>query len=41
MVMTGNFFVSPGNPVGEMGGSVLLSGAGNYMGSGIFAGKIR
>jgi hypothetical protein len=45
MALQGSFFQglpSPSgvpNPVGEMGGSVAISGANNYLGSGIFAAK--
>jgi hypothetical protein len=39
MIMTGNLFRGT-SPVGEMGGNVLVGGT-NYLGSGIFAGKMR
>ena len=37
MAVQGSFFQGASNPVGEMGGSVAISGANNYSGSGIFA----
>ena len=40
MIMTGNLFRGAQSPVGEMGGNVLVGGT-NYLGSGIFAGKMR
>ena len=40
MVMTGNLFRGVSSPVGEMGGNVYISGT-NYIGSGIFAGRMR
>ena len=36
MALQGSFFQGARSPVGEMGGSVALSGT-NYLGSGIFA----
>ena len=40
MIMTGNLFRGTQGPVGEMGGNVLVGGT-NYLGSGIFPGKLR
>ena len=40
MVMTGNLFRGAASPVGEMGGNVFVSGS-NYIGSGIFAGRMQ
>jgi hypothetical protein len=40
MVLTGSFFKGATNPVGEMGGSVLVTGS-NYVGGGIFAAKMK
>jgi hypothetical protein len=40
MIMTGNLFRGAQSPVGEMGGNVLVGGS-NYLGSGIFAGRMR
>lgn len=40
LALTGQFFRGVSSPVGEIGGSAILSGS-NYIGSGIFAGKIR
>jgi hypothetical protein len=40
MLMTGSFFRGSQSPVGEMGGNVLVNGQ-NYLGSGIFAGRMR
>jgi hypothetical protein len=37
MALQGSFFQGKTSPVGEMGGSVAISGANNYLGSGIFA----
>lgn len=37
MTLQGSFFQGPHSPVGEMGGRVAISGAGGYLGSGIFA----
>ena len=39
MIMTGNLFRGAQSPVGEMGGNVLVRR--NYLGSGIFAGRMR
>jgi len=36
MVLIGNFFKGPNNPVGEMGGNFNVVGT-RYIGSGIFA----
>jgi hypothetical protein len=41
MVLQGSFFQGKTSPVGEMGGSVAISGANNYLGSGIFAASKR
>jgi hypothetical protein len=41
MTLQGSFFQGPNSPVGEMGGSVAISGANNYLGSGIFAATKR
>jgi hypothetical protein len=40
MFMTGNLFRGTQSPVGEMGGNVLVGGP-NYLGSGIFAGRMK
>lgn len=40
MVVTGQFFRGASSPVGEMGGGVVINGS-NYLGSGIFAAKMR
>ena len=40
MIMTGSFFRGSQRPVGEMGGNVQVDGQ-NYLGSGIFAGRMR
>ena len=37
MTLQGSFFQGKTSPVGEMGGSVALSGPNSYLGSGIFA----
>ncbi|HVV43263.1 MAG TPA: FecR domain-containing protein [Nitrobacter sp.] len=37
MALQGSFFQGASSPVGEMGGSVAISGANNYVGSGTFA----
>ncbi|MEO6946749.1 MAG: FecR domain-containing protein [Nitrobacter sp.] len=37
MTLQGSFFQGKNSPVGEMGGSVAISGTGGYLGSGIFA----
>jgi hypothetical protein len=37
MALQGSFFQGKTSPVGEMGGKVAISGAGGYLGSGIFA----
>jgi len=39
MNMNGSFFVGKTSPVGEMGGSVAVTGPGGYIAGGIFAGK--
>jgi hypothetical protein len=41
--LAGQFFRGASSPVGEMGGTALISGSNgsNYIGSGIFAGKMR
>jgi hypothetical protein len=39
MQLLGSFFRSPTSPVGEMGGSLQITGAGNYGGAGIFAAR--
>ncbi|GAB1716236.1 MAG: hypothetical protein NTAFB05_12780 [Nitrobacter sp.] len=41
MALQGSFFQGKSSPVGEMGGSVAISGANNYLGSGIFAASKR
>jgi hypothetical protein len=41
MALQGSFFQGAHSPVGEMGGSVAISGANNYLGSGIFAATKR
>lgn len=41
MALQGSFFQGAHSPVGEMGGSVAISGANNYLGSGIFAASKR
>jgi hypothetical protein len=40
LTLAGQFFRGTSSPVGEMGGTAILSGT-NYIGSGIFAAKIR
>lgn len=40
MGLAGSFFRSPTNPVGEMGGTVVIQGT-NYMGGGVFAAAAR
>jgi hypothetical protein len=40
MLMIGNLFRGANSPVGEMGGAVYISGT-NYIGGGIFAGRMR
>jgi hypothetical protein len=40
MGLAGSFFRSPTNPVGEMGGTVVIQGT-NYVGSGVFAAASR
>jgi hypothetical protein len=40
MLMIGNLFRGSASPVGEMGGAVHITGT-NYIGGGIFAGRIR
>jgi hypothetical protein len=38
--MLGNLFRGANSPVGEMGGAVHITGT-NYIGGGIFAGRMR
>jgi hypothetical protein len=40
MVMVGNLLRGSASPVGEMGGVVAINGT-NYIGGGIFAGRMR
>ena len=40
MGLVGSFYRSPANPVGEMGGTVIIQGS-NYVGSGVFAAAAR
>nr|WP_184258579.1 FecR domain-containing protein [Rhodopseudomonas rhenobacensis] len=40
MGLLGSFFRGPKNPVGEMGGTVVIGGT-NYLGSGVFAARTR
>lgn len=40
LILSGQYFRGVSSPVGEMGGTAILSGS-NYIGSGIFAGKMR
>ena len=37
--LNGSFFQGATSPFGEMGGSLILNGPGNYLGSGIFLGR--
>ncbi len=37
--LNGSFFQGPTDPFGEMGGSLILNGTGNYLGSGIFVAR--
>ncbi len=41
MTLNGSFFRGVSGPVGEMGGSVAVSGVGSYVASGIFAAKMQ
>jgi hypothetical protein len=41
MLLNGSFFQGATSPVGEMGGALQITGASNYGGAGIFAGKIQ
>jgi hypothetical protein len=40
MGLVGSFYRSPANPVGEMGGSVVIQGT-NYVGGGVFTAAVR